>query len=91
MKLVSAPSFVVEESRGFYAGPDRSHLIRYPGEAGTVLSTDIFTPKLASLLTKTVEENITATWSKAGRAVIRQPDPLPLSILGIILNGPVGG
>jgi hypothetical protein len=91
-KLVKNVSVLVEQSRSFEAGPDINNLTLYPGEDGVVLSTDIFNdPDSAQLLTQITETDITCTWDKPGRVHIRNKLPYPLNVLGIILNGPVGG
>ena len=90
-KLVTSVSLLVANSRGFKAGPDRTHLFSQVPELGDALGTDVFSLTGGKLWTKTLEMRITSTWDKAGRVVIRQDQPLPLSILGLILNGSTGG
>jgi len=67
------------------------HVFRQVPELGDALGTDVFSLTGGKLWTKTLEMRITSTWDKAGRVVIRQDQPLPLSILGLILNGSTGG
>lgn len=89
-KLIHSASVLVELSRGFKAGPDLNHLRTFQPAAGAVLGMDVFSTTGGVLVTALQEINLNATWAKPGRIVIQQPDPLPLSVLGIVLNGPVG-
>lgn len=79
-KLVKSVSLLVEDSRGFFAGPDAEHLEEYnPGEEGTDPETGI------------VEINIPCSWSTSGRVFVRVKDPVPVTILTAIPNGEIGG
>lgn len=91
-KLIHSWDMLILNSRlGFQAGPDASHLLPYGATAGTVLSTDVFSTGQALLLTQVIDGNVTATWAKAGRIHIRQTNPLPLAILGLVPSGSFGG
>jgi hypothetical protein len=91
-KLEHSFSALVLNSRlGFKAGPDANHLLPYGAQAGTVLSTDVFSTGQANVLTQIIELNVSATWAKPGRIHIQQLNPLPLSILGLMPSGPLGG
>lgn len=82
-KRVGSVTLLVEQSsRGFQAGPDSGQLRTYNPQAweGT---TNITTGQL--------ELNVTSSFDADGRLVIRQPDPLPLTILGVVPNVEVGG
>jgi len=68
--------------RGFYAGPDASHLIRTRPEAwqsATGIEAGAF------------ETNLTAAFTSEGRTVIQHTDPTPLTILGLIPQFEIGG
>jgi len=82
-KAVPAVTVLVERSaRGFWAGPDETHLVQYTPQTweGT-----------ATLNTDALEINIPATFNKKGRVFIRHTDPLPLTVLGVLPNVEVGG
>jgi hypothetical protein len=82
-KRVQAIKVIVERSSaGFLAGPDTAHLIPQRPESWQVA---------ADVVTRGVEVNLTCTWSDEGRVFIRQPNPLPLTILGILPLIEVGG
>jgi len=82
-KRVGSVTLLVERSsRNFQAGPDSEQLRDYvpqEWEAGDDLNTD------------QLEIAVPSTFDKAGRVLIRQSKPLPLTILGIVPNVEVGG
>jgi hypothetical protein len=82
-KIVSSVSVIVDQSsQGFSVGPDVDNLIAQrgdPWETGLVR------------VSKRVEIAVTSEWSDRGRVVIRQTQPLPLTVLAIIPNVTVGG
>jgi hypothetical protein len=43
------------------------------------------------LLTATIQQNITTSWSYEGRIFVRQVDPMPLSVLAVIPTGTIQG
>lgn len=71
-----------QSSRTFLAGPDSAHLKPYapPAWDGT---GDQFTGQ--------VEMNISKAFNKYGRVFIRQAQPLPLTVLGVIPGVELGG
>lgn len=82
-KKVGGLTLLLDASgRGFYAGPDSTHLTRnvVPPYDGTDKS-----------FTGQVEMNVSTSFSVYGRVFIRQTDPLPLTVLGIIPSLEVGG
>ena len=84
-KRVNKLTVFTEESRGFFAGPD--------AEQATELkqrSTENFGQPI-ELLTGRAEIDITCHWDGYGRVFLRQIDPLPLTILGVMLNVQAGG
>jgi len=69
-------------SRAFTAGPDSAHLRPY--------AAPVWEPG-ADEYTGQVEINTTKTFNKYGRVLIRQSQPLPLTILGVVPNVELGG
>ena len=90
-KLVRAASLLVDKSRGIMVGPDGAHLAEVPPEAGAVLETDIFDTTSGLVRSEIVEAPIDATWGRPGRVFVRQSEPYPLAILGVIPEGKIGG
>ncbi|WDY60393.1 hypothetical protein [Pseudomonas sp. PSKL.D1] len=74
-----------EESRGLFAGPDAQHLREFKQR-----STENYGEPI-TLLTGRAEILINCTWNDSGRVFIRQSDPLPITILGVMLNVQAGG
>jgi hypothetical protein len=81
-KVVSLALLIDRSSRGFLVGPDAAHLTPHK----TKLWEGV--PQESS---GQVEQTITANFNERGRILIRQPDPLPLTILGVIPSVEVGG
>lgn len=82
-KRVGSVTLIVDKSsRSFYAGPDTSNLTRFE-----ISPLDPAGDEHTGL----VEMAISATWEQQGRVFVRQTDPLPLTILGILPNAIVGG
>lgn len=77
-KRVGSLTLIVDKSsRVFYSGPDSASLTRYElGGAETV----------ADEHTGHVEVQLSTNWNEHGRVFVRQSDPLPLTILGILPN-----
>lgn len=82
-KKVDSVALLIEDSRGGTVGPDEDHLLDLKVD-------DVIGDPLA-LVTGTKEINVTATWNNTGRFMVRQADPLPLTILAAIPCGTVGG
>jgi hypothetical protein len=82
-KRPQSVTLLVERStRVFQAGPDTAHLVDYrpaPWEAA------------AGLVNDALEVIIKADWTHHGRIVVRQNNPLPLTVLGAIPNLDIGG
>ena len=82
-KRVGSVTLLVDaSSRSFWAGSDTAHLTQYkrPPYEGA-----------ANQFTGAVEINITSAYNHSGRVFIRQIDPLPLTVLGVIPTVDVGG
>lgn len=84
-KRINRVTLLIESSRGLLAGPDREHLREYKQRAAEAYGEPI------RLRTGQAEIPITSTWTAGGSLVIRQSDPLPLSILAITAGGEIGG
>lgn len=82
-KKVTALAFLLEQSvRGFWAGPDFSHLQQVTAAPWE----DTTTP-----FTGRVELQPVAYFNDDGRVCVRHTEPTPLTILGIIPHVDVGG
>lgn len=84
-KMVRTLFLEVKDSRGIYAGPDADHLRSYPQMPGSGFGSAV------PLQNGVVEIALAAEWRTHGRILIRQQDPLPLEILGMIRTVEVGG
>ncbi len=85
-KKVDSIQMIVKNSRGIQAGANVDNLNPRGVEQGGAEEDDPL-----ALITGTVSMNISATWSDSGRFLVRQSDPLPLTILAAIPNGEIGG
>jgi hypothetical protein len=82
-KRVQSLTVIVDgSSRSFWAGRDADHLVRYRQAS--------FDPTDAAF-TGQVELSVPSTFTPSGRVVIRQTDPLPLTVLGVVPRVEVGG
>lgn len=84
-KRINQLVVICQESRGIFAGPDADHLDEYKQRAGENYGEPI------DLLTGRAEMEIPCEWDSNGRLFIRQSDPLPLTILGVMPNVQSGG
>lgn len=84
-KNINEIVIITEESRGIFAGSDADNLYEAKQR-----STENYGQPI-SLLTGRAEVPISATWNTGGRIFVRQTDPLPLSILGVMVNVKSGG
>lgn len=84
-KRINQLVVICQESRGIFAGPDADHLDEYKQRAGENYGEPI------DLLTGRAEMDIPCRWDTEGRLFIRQSDPLPLTILGVMPNVQSGG
>jgi hypothetical protein len=83
-KAVSKLILRVEKSRGLWAGPDAARLV----EQKSTLST--YGAPL-DLVTGDVEQAVRPDWNSQGSVLIRQKDPLPMTILAIVPEIEIGG
>lgn len=84
-KRINSVVVLCQESRGMSAGPDAEHL-----KPCKQRSTENYGEPI-ELLTGRAEIDIDSTWDDSGRFLIRQSDPLPLTILGVMPNVQAGG
>ena len=84
-KLISKVALLCETSRGIFAGIDANHLIEYKQR-----STEGYDQPIAPM-TGFFEINMQSKWDKNGIVMVRQSDPLPLTILSIFPEVAVGG
>lgn len=82
-KRVGSITILVDRSsRSFWAGPDAAHLVQYATQSFEAIGDEH---------TGQLELNLVSTFSPYGRVLIRQTDPLPLTILGVIPSLEAGG
>lgn len=84
-KTVTSVSVIVEESRGIFAGSDEEHLFEFKQRYDEDYNSSV------NPLTGVAKISIQNTWSGQGQVFIRQNDPLPLTVLGIIPEVTTGG
>lgn len=80
-KNVQKLTMFVESSRGIFAGVDADNLTELK------IRSDENYDEPVSLATGTVDINIKPEWNSSGKIMIRQTEPLPLSVLSIIPSG----
>lgn len=85
LKAVNEVVVITEESRGIFAGRDAGSLREFKQRSNENYGDPI------RLLTGRAEVAIPTNWDFGGRVFIRQSDPLPLSILGVMVNVKAGG
>lgn len=76
---------LVEKSRGIFAGKDADHLYEHKQRATEGYEQPV------DMLTGQAEIGISNDWQSKGRIFIRQSDPLPLTVLGVIPEATFGG
>jgi hypothetical protein len=82
-KRVSSLDLLIEQSsRTFSAGPDAAHLRAFTRQAWEP-TEDAHTGR--------ANVNITSSFNETGRILIKQTDPLPLTVLGVIPQVELGG
>lgn len=84
-KLIKRLGLIVQDTRSIRAGPDFNHLDEYEPRD---LDTNPVGPP--SLLQDLVEMQIEGEWANRGRVCVRQSDPLPMGILGIVVDTEFG-
>ncbi|MHC8321204.1 phage tail protein [Pseudomonas sp. GB2N2] len=84
-KRINDVTIICEESRGMFAGSDVDNLYEFKQR-----NSENYNDAIA-LLTGQAEILISARWEKPGRVFVRQVDPLPTTILGVMFNVQAGG
>ncbi|MHC8403591.1 phage nozzle protein [Pseudomonas sp. TMB3-21] len=84
-KRINDVTIICEESRGMFAGSDENNLYEFKQRNSENYNDAI------KLLTGQAEILISARWEKPGRVFVRQVDPLPTTILGVMFNVQAGG
>ncbi len=75
----------VYESSGIQAGPDFTRLRAYPARSDENYDTP------PALKTGVVTIGVASRWGDSGQLVVRQPDPLPITISSLVLEVTKGG
>lgn len=83
-KTTKQVSLMVESSRGGWAGPDEDHLKEFKLEESA-------SETVPDAITGTIEVAIPATWRGTDALLIRQTDPLPLTVLSLVRLVEIGG
>lgn len=82
-KAVHSLAILIDNSsRSFWAGKDATSLVQFKSQAWQTT---------APQATGQYEVNISTGFTKGGSVMIRQTDPLPLTIIGVLPNVEVGG
>ena len=84
-KLIKRLGLIVQDTRSIFAGPDFDHLDEIEPRDHT--TNPIGPPEL---LQDRVECWISSDWASKGRVCVRQSDPLPMGLLGCILDTEFG-
>jgi hypothetical protein len=95
-KLVQGVTLLVQDTRGGWAGCPKvaddgtaAWLSKYMNEIKQ-RATESYSQPTATR-TGTFEINTAGTWGEKGRILIRQRDPLPMTVLAAIPRGKIGG
>ena len=84
-KVINQVTLRLEDTRELWIGPDIDHLVQVP------FRTDEGYEEATRLYTGDKRVTIRSSWGTNGRVVIRQSDPLPITILAIIPEVSPGG
>ena len=84
-KLINKVSLICQDTRGLFAGADDTHLREYRPPKRTTYDDPL------ELQSGLFEQAIASSYDKQGDILIRQSDPLPVTILSIIPEVTVGG
>lgn len=83
-KLINKLTMFVESSRGIFVGSNGNNLIEIK-----IRNEENYDDPI-TLATGTVDVDIEANWNSTGHVLVRQTDPVPLSVLTIIPTGYIG-
>ena len=84
-KVINQVTLRLEDTRELWIGPDIDHLVQVP------FRTDEGYEEATRLYTGDKRVTIRSSWGTNGRVVIRQSDPLPITVLAIIPEVSPGG
>jgi hypothetical protein len=84
-KLITGATLLVQDTRGGFVGADGNHLDEIKQRA-----TEGYGETIAPA-TGQMELALSGTWSQRGRILVRQKDPLPITVLAVIPRGKIGG
>lgn len=84
-KLINKVSLICQDTRGLFAGADDTHLREYRQPKRTTYDDPL------EMVSGLFEQAIASSYDKQGSILIRQSDPLPVTILSIIPEVTVGG
>ena len=84
-KSIQTASVMVEEAASFFAGRDFDHLEEKVADAPTTYDADSFVPQ-----TGVLRISFPTPWALDGSMVIRNTDPTPITVLGLIPDMNVG-
>jgi len=84
-KLINKVSLICQDTRGIFAGADDAHLREYRPPKRTTYTDPL------EMVSGLFEQTIASSYDKQGSILIRQSDPLPVTILSIIPEVTVGG
>jgi len=95
-KIVQGVTLLVQDTRGGWAGCPKTTddgtiewQRKYMNEIKQRATEEYSSP--TDTRTGTFEVNATGTWGEKGRILIRQSDPLPMTVLAAIPRGKIGG
>lgn len=89
-KLIKRLGLIVQDTRSIWAGPDFDNLEEKESrgsDTGVITDNMVAPPRL---LQDRVEMWISGEWAEKGRVCVRQSDPLPMGILGCIVDTDFG-
>ena len=75
----------VNSSSGIFAGPDANHLTEYKQRTIEPYGTS------PSLISNEIEITLSPQWGRSGQVLVRQQDPLPLTLVSMVSEASVGG
>lgn len=81
---VNGVTLLTQGTRGFFVGDSATNLVERKVDVAQYANPSQADPEKTEILPR-------ATWNNHGRVFIRQSDPLPITILGIVPSGIVGG
>lgn len=75
----------VNQSSGIFVGPDSSHLVEYKQRTTEAYGTS------PSLVSDEIEITLSPMWGRSGQILLRQSDPLPLTLVSLVAEVSIGG